>query len=162
MTKKLSWTHRDEGGIEGLLLFSISGRPYGYPPYILHTSLPVGGRRWDSSRGQSVALENISSKEAAQAKAQEVLEQFAATLEEGVIAWRPGSTVRPTVGVVGGINLFRIYSLPGRALLRSRLPIAPGGVAQGDLANVAAAKVKAEQMMDQFAHHVGIDFSKTA
>lgn len=162
MTKKLAWTHSTTGEIDGLQLFDITGSGYGsqYSPFTLHTSLPVGGKT--VYRGQVVALENITSKEAAQSKAQEVLDQFAATLEEGSITWRPGSLVWPAVGVVGGINLFRIYSLPGRTLLRSRLPIAPGGVAQGDLANVEAAKVKAEQMMDQFAHHVGIDFSKTA
>lgn len=159
MTQALSWDGHD-GGLDGLQLFYISSRAYNFPPYTLHTSLPVGGRRWNSYGGRSVALDNIASAEAAQAKAQEVLERFVTTLEDGVIDWRSeGNLLRPAVGVVGGMNLFRIYRLPERTLLRSRLPLAPGGVAQGDLASVREAKVKAEQMLDQFADLVGIDFS---
>ncbi|MFE6309339.1 hypothetical protein [Nocardiopsis sp. NPDC057823] len=162
MVKPLSWNHYRQGGIDGLILFRVTGHNYDRPPFTLHTSLPVGGSRWNSYKGQNVALTDLSTEKAAQAKAQEVLEQFTATLEDGTITWTSGGPVRPTVGVVGGMNLFRIQRLPGRVLLRSRLPIAPGGVAQGDLANVDAAKVKAAQMMEQFAHHVGLVYRPTS
>lgn len=164
MVKKLEWfkVGRSEntvkGSIDGLRLFRVFISAAAYDnEYSLWTTLPVGHLDHD---GETLALRNLISRAVAMQKAQVVLERFADTLDSGEIEWEPGGFVRPRTGSIGGINLFTIEPSQGGAQLRTTLPVDPGGVAAVRLASVEAAERKAEQMIDQFADHLGIVFQQ--
>lgn len=164
MVKKLEWfkVGRSEttikGSIDGLRLFRayISAAAYDNE-YTLTTTLPVGHLGRD---GETLAMSNLISRDVAMQKAQMVLERFADTLDSGQIEWQSPGFVRPQTGSIGGINLFTITSMSGGVQLETRFPVDPGGVAAVRLASTAAAEKKAEQMVDQFADHLGIVFKQ--
>lgn len=166
MVKKLEWYTDGQdkasvkGAVDGLRLFRAYQPLKGLErssEYVLLTTLPVGPLR----HGETEAMRNLISRDVAMAKAQKVLEQFAMTLDTGVIDWRESGFVRPQTGSVGGINLFTIHASGSDAVLNTTLPIDPGGVATVELATVSAAEKKAKQMLDQFADHLGIVFTTT-
>lgn len=164
MVKKLTWfkVGRSEttvkGTIDGLRLFRafISSAAYDNE-YSLWTTLPVGNLDRD---GETLAMSNLVSRNVAMQKAQVVLERFADTLDSGEIKWEAAGFVRPKTGSIGGINLFTIEPAPGGVQLQTTLPVDPGGVAKVRLASYGAAEQKAEQMIDQFADHLGITFKQ--
>lgn len=166
MVKKLKWFKVGQsetsikGSIDGLRLFRAYISTLAHDnEYSLWTTLPVGDLDRD---GETLAMKNLVSRDVAMQKAQMILERFADTLDSGQIEWQPPGFVRPQMGSIGGINLFTITPMSGGVQLETRLPIDPGGVATVRLASTAAAEKKAEQMIDQFADHLGIVFKQRA